>query len=345
MTQTFHVGMIGWGLAGRYFHAPFVQAVAGLQLTAVATSRDIDPTLFPGVAREASAEALIARPDIDLVIIASPNRLHLAQATAVLQAGKHVIIEKPVTETAAEWYHLIQLAQTQNRLLVPFQNRRWDGDFQTVRQLVHSGQLGNIHYYASHWPKYRPTVPQRATWKSIPDPTSGLLYDLGPHLIDQALVLFGVPHTVFARVAQNRPGSPSDDFLHLELRYRSGLVAVLQVDELNPFVPARYEVRGALGAFRKYGLDPQEPALVDGAFPQGDDWGQEPESDWGILVQNGVETAVPTLPGDYRPFYQSVASAMAGSGPGPIPPEEILPQLNIIAAARESTYSGQAVSI
>lgn len=337
----FRVGLAGWGLAGRYFHAPFIAATPGLELAAVATSREPEPHLFPGLTTVATFAELLALPDVDLVVVATPNRLHVAQARAALEAGRHVVVEKPVAPDSAAWGGLVELAAARRRLLVPFHNRRWDGDFRTVRALVEQGRLGLVHFFASVWPRYRPHVSPRAGWKEEADPTSGLLYDLGAHLVDQALVLFGEPAGVTARVARLRPGAINDDWMRLTLDFPAGerrptpLTAVLEVDSLNAAPGPRFELRGRDATFTKVGLDPQEAALRQGRMPGAPDWGQEPEEQWGILAgPDGLHERVPTLPGDYGAFYRGLYAALANGAPPPVSPHEATRQLQILEAAR-----------
>ncbi|MCA9972897.1 MAG: Gfo/Idh/MocA family oxidoreductase, partial [Anaerolineales bacterium] len=258
------VGLIGWGLAGRYFHAPFVQVTPGLALRGVVTRREVARTLFPEAQAVASVEALLADPAIALVIVASPNRLHVPQARAALAAGKHVVVEKPVAETAAAWQELIAAAQAADRLLIPFQNRRWDGDFRTVQQLIAAGLLGEVLTYESRWPKYRPQLTMRAGWKEAEGRTGGVLYDLGPHLVDQAICLFGRPARVYAQVATQRLDAATDDLMRLSIQFENGVQALLEVDLLNPFPGPRFNVRGRYGAYEIHGLDPQEARLRAG---------------------------------------------------------------------------------
>lgn len=346
MTKSpFRVGLVGWGLGGQYFHAPFIQATAGLELVAIATSRPVDHTIYPQVRRLSDLDALLADQTIDLVVIASPNQLHVPQALATLTAGKHVVLEKPLAETAVQLQHLLTTAQHAHRLLIPFQNRRWDGDFRTVRQLVQSGNLGHIYYYESHWEKYQPIPKTRSGWKATGGRLTGLLYDLGPHLIDQAICLFGPPTHVYAQIAQQRPSTPADDLLRLNVQFGGGVHALLEVDMLNPFPVPRFHLRGSQGAFTKYGLDPQEARLTTGERPQDESWGHEPAANWGTLIQgNGRQQPIPTLPGDYRLFYQGVVQALHGH-PLPIDPTDILWQLRLIAAALESAQTGACIRL
>lgn len=344
--KTFRFGLIGWGLAGRYFHAPFIQQHPGLELSKVVTSRPVDIALFPETTAVSTPDAIFSDSSIDLVVIASPNQRHVEQAEAALAAGKHVVVEKPVAETAVQCQALLQQAQNAQRLLIPFQNRRWDGDFLTVQQIIQSGDLGDIHYFASRWPKYRPQPKQRAGWKVTAHKMNGVLFDLGPHLIDQVICLFGKPESIYAQVKTLRPGSNSDDAFQIHLHYHNGLQVLLEVDQLNPFPMPRFHVRGALGAFEKFGLDPQEKRLVAGDPPGRANFGTEPPDQWGQLKTTTKPfEIIPTQNGNYAQFYEGVYAALLGNGRSPVPPQDVLLQLEIIAAVLQSAQSGRIIQL
>lgn len=337
---TFRIALAGWGLAGRYFHAPFIATTSGLELAAVATSREPEPDLFPGLQVVPTFDALLALPGIDVVVLATPNALHVPQARAALQAGYHVVVEKPVAPDSAAWAELVILAAERGLLLVPFQNRRWDGDFRTVHALLEAGRLGPVHFFASTWPRYRPHVKARNDWKAEADATAGALYDLGSHLVDQALVLFGVPERVAARVERLRPGAVNDDWMRITLAFPPSpanplpVTAVLEVDALNAVPGPRFHMRGRAATFAKHGLDPQEAALRRGEMPGGGYWGREPESAWGTLAgDGGPPERVPTVPGDYGGFYRGLVSALRGDAPAPVSAASATLQLRVLEAA------------
>jgi len=342
------VGLVGWGLAGRTLHAPFIRALSGLELAGVVTSREVDAKLFPSARRLASFDELIALPDIELVVIASPNPLHVEQTLAALRAGKHVVCDKPLAQNAVEVEQLMQAADQAGRLLIPFQNRRWDGDFRTVQQLLGAARLGQVHAFQSSWSKYQGVPRVRAAWKAAPL-FNGPLWDLCPHLIDQAIVLFGRPRHVLARIAQHRPQGTVHDYVRLSLLYDSGLEAVLEVDQLDAFGGRRLALRGGLGAFEKIGFDPQEAELSAGRLPDSADWGKEPPEAWGTLrLLRGdqlIEERVETLPGDHRLFYQGVVDALVGGRPSPVAPADVLLQIRIIEAALKSQETRQLVHL
>lgn len=326
------VGLIGWGNAGRFFHAPMILTTPGLELSAVVTTRPDAPAALPGARILSDTAALFADPTIDLIVVASPHRLHVAHARAALEAGKHVLVDKPVAATAAEARDLFTLAAERGRKLIVFQNRRCDGDFLTLRQLLSSGALGTIYGFASHWQLYRPRL--RGVWRESPDEMGGVLYDLGPHLIDQAIQLFGKPETVYAQLGTHRPQNRVDDMFRIHLHYASGLDAILTTDFMEPLPRARFRVQGTNGAYEKFGVDPQEAALRAGQMPGDADWGVEDEALWGRLYLGDMDRLtydgkVRTLPGDYRRFYEAVRDREDS----PTTSDDILLQMAIIEAS------------
>ena len=339
------VGVLGWGLAGEWFHGAFISAVPGLEIVSVATRREVDAARFPRAKVVRDAQAVFEDPAVELVVIATPNRLHVEQAHAALAAGKHVVVDKPIARTAEEARGLVKAATKAQRVLTPYQNRRFDGDFRTVQEILRDGRLGDLHFFRSRWPTYRPSPKQRSAWKAEPDPVNGLLYDLGPHLVDQALVLFGRPDCVKAQVEVNRAGGAVPDLFRIQLGYSDGPCVVLEVDQLDPFEPARFELRGAKGAYIKHGVDAQEASLRAGASPGEGPWGEEPPEAYGRLVTPEGEVRVPTRAGDYRDFYSGVRDAIRGVGPAPVDPRDTIDQLEIIVAALASSSAGREVEI
>jgi scyllo-inositol 2-dehydrogenase (NADP+) len=329
-----NVGILGYGLAGTVFHAPFVRAVPRLQLAAVATSRPAEAA--DDFRRIADPQSLIADPDLDLVVIATPNATHVPLARAALEAGKHVVIDKPFAPTAAEAAELIALAERRGRLLTPFHNRRWDGDLLTVRKLVEEGTLGDLLQVEFCWDRFRPAI--REGWKDSPEPGAGLLFDLGAHLVDQALLLFGVPKAVSAGIFLDRPGAPVDDGFDLRLDYgalRVRLAASMMIREPRP----RFALHGTRASFVKYGVDPQEDALKAGGSPSDAGYGEEwPESFGRLTADDGIR-AVPSLRGDYTGFYEAVAASILDGAPPPVDPRDALAGLRIIERAQASARS------
>ena len=317
-------GLIGRGMAGTVFHAPLLRATPGVELAAIAGS--------------AEAPGLIASPDIDLVVIATPNTTHYALATAALKAGKHVVIDKPFAVSAQEAEALIALAEAQQRLLTVFHNRRWDGDFLTLEALVRSGRLGEIMLFEAHWDRLRPTIKQG--WREVPAEGSGLLWDLGPHLIDQALKLFGTPDSLSADIAVQREAAAVDDYFHLTLHY-GRMRAVLSASTLVADPRPRFDLHGSAGSFRKYGLDPQEARLKAGEGVS-EGMGREDEASHGTFTDaEGNRETLPTVPGRYLSFYEAVAAAIRGEGPAPVDPADALTGLRLIELARISARTGQ----
>jgi scyllo-inositol 2-dehydrogenase (NADP+) len=315
-------GLIGRGMAGTVFHAPLLRAMEGVELAAIAGSAD--------------AAALIAHPAIDLIVIATPNTTHAPLAEAALKAGKHVVIDKPFAVSSDEAEALIALAGTQQRLLTVFHNRRWDGDFLTVEALIRSGRLGQTMLYQAHWDRLRPAIKQG--WREVPAQGAGLLWDLGPHLIDQALRLFGRPHTIHADIAVQREDAAVDDYFQLTLDY-GRMRAILGASTLVADPRPRFDLHGTDGSFRKYGLDPQEARLRAGEAVS-DELGTDGAHGTLTSATGGRET-VPTIPGRYLSFYEAVASAIRGDGPVPVDPADALDGLRLIELALESARTGR----
>ena len=344
--MTLKVGLAGFGLAGSAFHAPPILA-AGLTLAAVATSRrDEVARRYPDAVVVADADGLLAEPAIELVVIATPNDQHFAQAKAALAAGKHVVVDKPMTLTSAEADTLVGLAADTNRCLAVFHNRRWDGDFLTLRSVIDQRLIGTPFDFVSHFDRFRPTPAVR--WRESGAPGTGLLYDLGPHLIDQTLVLFGPPRTVWADLGRQRDGAQAVDYVHLVLGY-GRLRAILHAGSVAAMPGPRYVLHGDLGSFVKHGLDPQEAELRAGGRPGDPGWGQEPPEAHGHLVTvSGGERQsrrIETIAGDYSAFYRAMADAIAGHGPTPVSGEEAAQGLQVIEAAIASAAQGRVVEL
>ena len=341
------VGLAGYGLGGSVFHAPLVQAAPGLRLHAVATSRagQVGRDL-PGVRVVASAEELLEDPAVELVVVAAPNAVHHRLAAAALRAGRHVVVDKPFTLSTAEADELIALAEAADRRLSVFHNRRWDGDFLTVRRCLGAGLLGEVSSFVSRYDRFRP-VP-KGGWKEEAVPGSGVLWDLGPHLIDQALQLFGMPATVWADLAVQRPGVEAVDYVHLVLGYgrlRVLLHAAMEVRHPGP----RFEVHGDRGSFVTWGMDTQEAALRAGARPGDPGWGTEPPDRHGTLTTEvaglGLHARVTAVPGDYGAFYAAMAAAVAGEGPVPVAPSEARATVAVTEHALRSSREGRVVEV
>ena len=321
------VGLIGYGLGGAVFHAPLIQAEPRLRLRAVVTSRagQVERD-HPGVRVVASADELLADPAVELVVVAAPNAVHRELAAAALLAGRHVVVDKPFTLTTADADELIALAESEDRLLSVFQSRRWDGDFLTVRRCLEAGLLGRVSSFISRYDRFRP-VP-KGGWKEEDVPGSGLLWDLGPHLVDQALQLFGLPETVWADLHVQRPGVEAVDYVHLVLGYGRLRVLLHAGMELRDPGP-RFEVHGDRGSLLTRGLDLQE---VDATLT----------TDVAGLELRGRLAGVPD---DHGAFYAAMAAAVAGDGPVPVTAAEARDTVVVIEHALASSHQGRVVRV
>ncbi|MGK6357139.1 oxidoreductase [Sphingomonas sp. DT-207] len=332
-------GLIGFGLGGTAFHAPLVTAVDGLDLVAVATRKaEAVAASYPNAA-VTTPEALIADPDIALVIVSTPNDTHFPLARAALQAGKHVVIDKPFANSVEEARQLIDLAAERGRLVIPFHNRRWDSDFLTVRKLLGSGRLGEVLLFEAHWDRFRPELAQ--PWKESLAAGSGQLPDLGSHMIDQVLLLFGTPEAISADLAVQRVGGEVDDYFALTLHYGERR-AILSSSRLIASPRPRFGIHGREGSFVKFGLDPQEAAVRAGGKVTDSAHGIEDPSIQGVLtLGDGTRETIVSERGDYRRFYAGVAEAIRIGGPPPVRPEDALTGLELIELARRSAGEGR----
>lgn len=333
------VGLIGYGYAGRTFHAPLVAAVPGLALAAVA-SRDAARVHadWPAVDVVGDAHAFVTRDDLDLVVIATPNDTHHPLARAALQAGRHVVVDKPFTLTLAEARELTALAEARGRLLSVFHNRRWDGDFLTLRALLARGTLGRVVHLESHFDRFRPLVQPR--WRESAGPGAGLWNDLGPHLLDQALQLFGWPQGLALAQARLRDGALADDWFDARLRY-PGLQVTLHASTLSAAPGARFTVHGTRGSWVKQGLDVQEDGLRAGArpcWPHAPGWGIDP-GDSRLTLAAGdalADQALPLRPGCYADFYAAIRDALCAGAPNPVPPAEAVAVMALLELGQRS---------
>lgn len=344
MPSRVSVGLIGYGLAGAVFHAPLIRSVPRLHLAAVATRRAAQVAAdHPGVAVHPGPESLIVDPAIDLVVIGSPNETHAPLARAALEAGKHVVVDKPFTVTSAEADALIALAAQRGLLLSVFQNRRWDADFRTVRHCVEQGQLGEVYSYEAHFDRFRPVIKQG--WREQEVPGAGILYDLGAHLLDQALVLFGAPHAIAADVLTQRPGARAVDYFHVTLHYGKRR-AIVRSSTLVREPGPRFAVHGDRGSFLKYGIDGQEDALKAGGRPGTPAWGVEDPRWFGTLVTaDGERRVIESLPGAYEAYYEGVAAAILDRAPPPVRAEEARDVIRVIEAAMKSAAERRIVTL
>lgn len=316
------VGLVGFGMAGRVFHAPTITAAGGITLAAVVerSTREAEAR-YPGITTYPSLEAMLADTSLELIVIATPNSSHLPLASQALRAGRHVVVDKPVAITSSEVAVLIEEARSAGRLLIPYQNRRWDNGFRTLQQLLQQQSLGRIAGFESTFDRWRPALRSTGAWREQAVPGSGILLDLGAHLVDEALQLFGLPIAISADVACERDNAKANDSFTLRLRY-AAFIATLSANCLATHSRPHYTVRGTAGGYIKWGLDPQEARLKATGKVEDPGWGEEPESQWGILSKEVdgklVETPIQPIPGDYRLFYAGVRDAIVQGAPPPV---------------------------
>jgi scyllo-inositol 2-dehydrogenase (NADP+) len=335
-------GLIGFGLGGTAFHAPLIDAVPELALAAIVTSRAAAVhERYPGVQVVPDVEALLADPGIELVVVSTPNDTHFPLAQAALEAGKHVVIDKPFANSVAEAEALVALAAARGRVLSVFHNRRWDSDFLTLRKLLDEGRLGEVTLYEARWDRFRPGL--RDSWHETAGPGGGVLIDLGPHLIDQALAFFGPPESIAADIAGQREGSQVDDYFELTLHYGQ-MRAILSSASIVPAPRPRFAVHGTRASFVKHGLDPQEAQLRGGGSADDPGHGVEDAANHGLLIGgDGARQVVPSERGDYRRFYSGVAQAIRGDAASPVSPADALAGLRIVELARQSAREGRSL--
>jgi scyllo-inositol 2-dehydrogenase (NADP+) len=348
------VALIGYGMGGRLFHAPFIAAEPRLDLVAVVTTnaerRGDVRARYPGTGVLEDADELLDRlEDIDLVVVSTPNATHAALAEAVLSHGKPVVVDKPVTPTAEATRQLARLAERRDTWVVPFQNRRWDGDFRTVVDLVRQGRLGALHRFESRYERWQPQVstdPGRA-WKNDAHPGAGvgILLDLGSHLIDQAVLLFGRPRGVYAEVAVRRPSSGVDDDVFVALDYPAGPNVHLWMSAVAADLGPRFRLLGDAAAYAKWGMDPQEERLSGGRSPIEPNWGEEPRSSWGHIVTGAERSEVPTLAGSYQLYYAGMASLLLDGARPPVDIADAIVTAEIVEAATLSARTGIVVPL
>ena len=347
MQKIIHTGVSGFGLSGKIFHAPFIETHPGFKLHAIASSRDEAREIYPESQLVDNFQKLIEIPEIDLVVIATPHQFHMEQAVAALNAGKHVVIEKPIAMSSSETDTIIRAAEKAGKMVFPYHNRRWDGDFRTVRKILGEGRLGEVIEFVSHFDRYQPEI-KRAFWKYDSEEGGGTLFDLGPHMIDQAICLFGAPAAVSCRLYYQREGSKSNDSFDLSLIYPNHTVSLkagVLVKEPGP----RFEIKGTLGTYVKYGLDPQENSLKQGVLPNSAGFGTEPEEFHGILhtliEDKKLKSVCPTLPGDYMGFYEDVYTALIKRMNPETTMDDALMNIKIIETAMMSHNSGKIINL
>jgi predicted dehydrogenase len=336
------VGIIGFGNAGRLIHAPLINLTPGFEVTAISSSRPADvKAALPNVTAYDNAQEMLDAPGIDLIVVATPPDSHSKWASAALNAGKHVLVEKPFTVTLEEAAELVVLARSKERLLSVFQNRRFDSCFQSVRAVIDSGALGRIIHYESQYNRFNQTVNE--AWKAPAEPGSGLWYDTGPHVIDQTIQLFGVPDAISLSLASNRPGSAADDWCHAVLHYPDKR-AVLNCSMLVPGGVPRFTVHGDEASVVKHVADMQGRQLWGGMSPDAPAYGVDDDAPI-MIATNGVRTPQPTMNGNYRMFFHALGAAISGDAPNPTSARDILGVMAVLEAGIVSAREGRVVPV
>ena len=357
--ESIKAAVIGFGLAGRVFHAPFISAVPGLELSAIVQrSGDDAAHAYPGAKVLRSFDDALAS-SAELIVVGTPNDTHFELAKLALEAGKHVVVDKPMAATSEQVTTLAKIAREKGLILAPFHNRRWDGDFLTIKALLIQQALGRLSTFESHFDRFRP-VPRPGTWKEAGSPANGMLFDLGPHLVDQVLAFFGPPLSITASVRTDREESAIEDAFDIALHYPK-MMAYCRTTMIAADPSPRFLLHGTSGSYRKYGLDPQEPALIAGAkvprLPESgkaaDEWLNEDPNLWGMLTlapdaadpRKLTTHEVQTEPGDYRGFYANVRDAIRGVSPLAVTPEAAYRTIKLLEMARQSSQTGRTLPV
>jgi predicted dehydrogenase len=348
MINKIRVGLASFGMSGKIFHAPLLAHRNDYILShIIERSTDYAASIYPHVRIGRTFEELLNNSDIDLVIVNTPDHTHFEFARLALEHGKHVVVEKPFTQTVGQARILTKLAREKNKLLSVFHNRRWDGDFLTVQDIVRQKKLGRLVEFISHYDRYRPIV-QHSSWKEQSMSGTGLLYNLGSHMIDQALVLFGMPDAVTAHLKIIRQQAEVDDWYEVRLHYPD-LSVRLNGSYLVPEAGPRYVLHGTEGSFIKSGIDPQEDELKKGTIPGGPGWGLENEKWQGTLIseENGaqIRNKIPTAPGNYGAYYDSLWNSLTNGSEPPVTGLDGLRNLIIIEAAQRSSAERKTIDI
>jgi predicted dehydrogenase len=342
-----NVGLIGFGLAGRSFHAPVISAVPGLRLAAILQRSGSEAAAaYPDARIVHRLDELLAISDIRLIVIATPNETHAPFAWQCLATGRDVVVDKPFATSYEEAASLVQFARKSGRLLTVYQNRRYDGDFQAIRQLVAAGTLARIVRFETNYDRFRPNLKPNA-WRERQVPGAGILFDIGPHLIDHAMVLFGLPEAVTADIRIEREGGLADDAFDVMFHYRNSMRAVLSSNILAATPRPRFLLFGTKGAFLKQTFDPQEMNLRRGEITKDAPWGAEPEENWGLLtLSDGTSTTqrhIPSGTGDYRDYYANVRDVLLGKAEPFVTLTQALNVMLALELARESSAKGCTV--
>lgn len=344
MSSPIRTALIGFGFSGKTFHAPFLKSSPFFSVTHVVSSRHEDiKSTFPQnnltILDRTQLDLVFKNPDIDLVIITTPSSEHYYEAKKALIHGKHVVVEKPFVLESAHGEELIKITKEKNLVLSVYCNRRWDSDFLTIKKLLNEALLGPIFSFRARYDRYRPN-PQTQRWKEAKQPGAGILWDLGPHLIDQAVMLFGTPYSVYAEAFAQRPGAEAIDYFDIKFTYPNGLQVCLSSSSLALSPGPKYEIHGIHGSFVKYGCDSQEQALINGISPLNTNFGQEDINDYGklVLMEGGKKIAqnYPSHYGSYETFFLQLARAIQGKEAPPVEAREALIVTKLIQLCQES---------
>ncbi|NOT75104.1 MAG: Gfo/Idh/MocA family oxidoreductase [Cyclobacteriaceae bacterium] len=340
--------ILSYGMSGEIFHAPLLDVHKGFTLKSILQrTTDKSRQYYPSVKVARSLEEVLNDSEVELVVVNTPNDTHYDYTVKALEAGKHVIVEKPFTNTSSDAAELIALAKKKKLTLSVFQSRRWDGAFMTLKKIISSGSVGKIVEFEAHYDRFRNYIAPN-TWKEEPGPGSGILYNLGSHMLDQVLVLFGKPKSVSAIIGIQRPGGKVEDFYDLRLIYEGMNVIVKSsylVREPGPF----YTLHGVNGSFVKYGIDPQEEALKIHQIPGSAGWGTEAEKFWGKLNTEidgaHFEGKIETLPGNYLGFYQNIYEVIRENKELEVRPEQAMQVIQLIEAAIKSNLEKRVIKV
>ncbi|MDC9592395.1 oxidoreductase [Xenorhabdus sp. IM139775] len=345
MSDFLKVGLVGYGYASQTFHAPLIMGTPNVELVAISSS-DADKVKkdWSKISVVSSPEALFNDPNIDLIVIPTPNDTHYPLTQKALAAGKHVVVDKPFTITVEQANSLKKQAEEAKLLLSVFHNRRWDSGFLTVKSIIQENKLGALKYYESHFDRYRPAVRQR--WREAAGAGSGIWYDLAPHLLDQAVQLFGKPHAITTDLGMIRPDAETADYFHAQLTYPD-LKVVLHATMLSAVESPIYTLHGLAGSYTKYGLDPQEERLKAGERPPRADWGYDARDGYVTLSQDNdlVTKVIPTVPGNYGAYYAAIRDAILFGKPNPVTASEAILIMKLIEAGEKSAKEQRTILI
>ena len=340
MRNMIKTGLASFGMSGKVFHGPLLLANPGFEISAIVErNKNLSRELYENSRLTRSFEELISIKEIELIIVNTPDYLHFDHARLALEAGKHVLVEKPFTQNYEDAIRLIELAKSKNLVLSVFQNRRWDGDFLTVKKVIKEKMLGRLVSYEAHFDRFRNYI-QENTWKEEASAGTGIVFNLGSHLIDQAVVLFGTPTAVSADIRTLRTGGKVDDYFEIQLEYSGNMNVKVCGSMLVKEPGPRFILHGTEGSFLKWGTDPQEQDLKDGKVPGQAGWGKENEEDWGMLntIENGKKFRgeLETIPGNYQKFYDDLYLTIREGAEVPVKAEDSALGIKIINAAFQS---------